>query len=93
MKKRIVSLLAVGLILPLMSSGNLSQKRDELISNKLISEDSKEYFRTFVDVKNGFGPGLKQAAEGVFFFPTNTQEIKKIKIFIRNECAGKSCDE
>lgn len=49
--------------------------------------------KTFDNVKVAFGEGLQQSAEGTFTFPTDTEEIKTIKMFIKDICPNKECDE
>ncbi|MBB1149842.1 peptidase [Myroides sp. NP-2] len=50
-------------------------------------------FKTFKDVKVGFGDGLSQSAEGTFSFPTDIEKVKTIKMYVQNPCPNKECDE
>jgi len=49
--------------------------------------------KTFENVKVAFGEGLSQSAEGTFDFPANLDDIKTIKMYIKDICPNKECDE
>ena len=49
--------------------------------------------KTFNNVKVAFGEGLSQSAEDTFNFPTNVEDIKSIKMYIKDICPNKECDE
>lgn len=49
--------------------------------------------KTFENVKVAFGEGLSQSAEGTFSFPANLDDIKTIKMYIKDICPNKDCDE
>lgn len=55
--------------------------------------DNTVNIKTFDKVKNAFGDGLSQSAEGTFTFPADVTTVKTIKMFIKNECPNKTCDE
>lgn len=49
--------------------------------------------KTFDKVKVAFGSGLSQSIEGTFTFPTNMDEVKTIKMYVKDICPNKECDE
>ncbi|PIE50730.1 MAG: peptidase [Flavobacteriales bacterium] len=49
--------------------------------------------QTFKDTKVAFGNGASQSAEGTFTFPTDVENIKSIKVYIKDICPNKTCDE
>lgn len=49
--------------------------------------------KTFDNTKVAFSEGLSQSAEGTFTFPTNIDDIKTIKMYIKDICPNKDCDE
>lgn len=60
---------------------------------EVVVKKGTENFKTFKDVKVGFGDGLSQSAEGTFTFPTDIEKLKTIKMYIQNPCPDKTCDE
>lgn len=48
---------------------------------------------TFQNAKVGFGDGLSQGAEGTYTFPEDMDAVKSIKMYIKDICPNKSCDE
>lgn len=50
-------------------------------------------YKTFKDVKVGFGEGLSQSAEGTFTFPADIEKVQTIKMYVQNPCVNKECDE
>ncbi|UUV21357.1 peptide-N-glycosidase F-related protein [Paenimyroides aestuarii] len=49
--------------------------------------------KTFDKVKVAFGDNLSQSAEGTFTFPDNLDNVKTIKMYIKDICPNKDCDE
>lgn len=49
--------------------------------------------KTFQNVKVAFADNMSQSATGTFTFPTNSDKIKSIKMFIKDICPNKDCDE
>jgi len=49
--------------------------------------------KTFENAKVAFADGMSQSAEGTFNFPSNTEKIKTVKMFIKDICPNKDCDE
>lgn len=49
--------------------------------------------QTFQNTKVGFGEGLSQSAEGTFTFPSEQENVKSIKVYIKDICPNKTCDE
>ncbi|MCQ9638425.1 peptidase [Chryseobacterium sp. WG14] len=49
--------------------------------------------KTFNKVVNAFGDRLSQSAEGSFALPSDIENVKTIKMFIKNDCPNKTCDE
>src|SRR5690606_40064603 len=48
---------------------------------------------TFDKVKVAFADGASQSAEGTFNFPTDIDKIKSVKMYIKDICPNKECDE
>src|SRR5690554_948482 len=80
------SVLLIGMSLALYACGN-----DDL--NKDIEEPSLINVVTFKKAKVAFAEGASQSVEGTFSFPTNTERIKSIKMYIQDICPNKECDE
>ncbi|MHA7608148.1 peptide-N-glycosidase F-related protein [Elizabethkingia meningoseptica] len=67
---------------------------DHLSLNALNApNESTVNVKTFNKVKNAFGDGLSQSAEGTFTLPADVSNVKTIKMFVKNECPNKTCDE
>lgn len=67
---------------------------DHLSLNALNApNESTVNIKTFNKVKNAFGDGLSQSAEGTFTLPADVSNVKTIKMFVKNECPNKTCDE
>ena len=49
--------------------------------------------KTFNNTKVAFADGMSQSSEGVFSFPSNQEKIKSIKMYIKDICPNKDCDE
>lgn len=49
--------------------------------------------KTFNSSKVAFADGKSQSSEGVFTFPSNPEKIKSIKMYIKDICPNKDCDE
>lgn len=49
--------------------------------------------KTFDKTKVAFAEGQSQSAEGTFNFPTDTEKIKSIKMYVQDICPNKECDE
>lgn len=49
--------------------------------------------KTFNSSKVAFANGMSQSAEGIFTFPSNPENIKSIKMYIKDICPNKDCDE
>lgn len=62
-------------------------------SDDTIAHDKIVNVATFTKVKNAFGEGLSQSAEQNFVFPDAPQQIKTIKMYIKDFCENKDCDE
>lgn len=75
------------LTLLLLSSFALISCKDDEKTDETIN------VKTFDNVKVAFGDGLSQSAEGTFSFPTNSENIKTIKMYIKDICPNKECDE
>lgn len=69
-----------------ISCGNDDQKITD-DPNKLVQ------VKTFDKVKVAFADGYSQSAEGTFIFPTDTEKIASIRMYIKDICPNKSCDE
>lgn len=74
----------------LLSFGFISCKDDENIDN---SKAKITNIKTFNNVKVAFGDGLSQSAEDTFKFPDNLDDVKTIKMYIKDICPNKECDE
>ena len=48
---------------------------------------------TFDNVKVAFADGASQSVEGTFNFPTDIDKVKTIKMYIKDICPNKECDE
>lgn len=66
---------------------------DKSDSNTEVIEEKTVNLQTFDNVKVAFGDGFSQSAEGTFTFPTDMHNVKSIKMFIKDICPNKSCDE
>ncbi len=66
----------------------LSCKDDEK-----ANDNTKTTVKTFDNVKVAFADGKSQSAEGTFSFPTDSENIKSIKMYIKDICPNKDCDE
>lgn len=84
MKKLLLLALSAGFFL--VSCGNDDQKTTE-VDTKLVN------VKAFENAKVAFGDGLSQSAEGTFSFPTDSEKIQSIKMYIKDICPNKSCDE
>ncbi|WLD24457.1 peptide-N-glycosidase F-related protein [Flavobacterium dauae] len=75
-----------GLVFTMLSCGddNSAPKENQPIITTI---------KTFDNVKVAFGENLSQSAEGTFTFPTNLENIKTIKMYIKDICPNKECDE
>lgn len=49
--------------------------------------------QTFDNVKVAFGDGFSQSAEGTFNFPTEVEHIRSIKMYLKDICPNRNCDE
>lgn len=49
--------------------------------------------KTFENTKVGFGDGYSQSAEGTYTFPNDMENVKSIKMYIKDICPDKNCDE
>lgn len=83
--KKIITLLIVA------SLGMISCKDDDKPTTE--NQPKTTTVKTFDNVKVAFGDGLSQSAEGTFTFPTNLENVKTIKMFIKDICPNKECDE
>jgi len=62
--------------------------------NSSTTESSKiTNVKTFNSSKVAFADGMSQSAEGTFVFPSNPENIKSIKMYIKDICPNKDCDE
>ncbi|PWN69260.1 peptidase [Chryseobacterium phosphatilyticum] len=63
------------------------------VTEELLITEGTVNVKTFNKVMNAFGDGLSQSAEGTFSLPTDIVNVKTIKMFIKNDCPNKTCDE
>ena len=83
--KKTLLLLISGVFL--IASCNNDDDKNKQVENKVVN------IKTFENAKVAFGDGLSQSAEGSFAFPNDTENIKSIKMFIKDICPNQSCDE
>lgn len=76
----------------LSSCGNDDEKSTDGSNN---TEDLNKLVnvKAFENVKVAFADGMSQSAEGSFSFPTDIDKIKTIKMYIKDICPNKTCDE
>lgn len=80
--KKIIFLLSLASLLSFCGEDNIPAKEPEITNIK-----------TFEKVKVAFADGASQSAEGTFNFPTDTDKIKTVKMYIKDICPNKECDE
>ena len=49
--------------------------------------------KTFNNVKVAFGDGMSQSATNIFTFPSNMEDVKTIKMYVKDICPNNDCDE
>lgn len=82
--KKVFSLL---MIAATMYACNEPGKTDSVVETKVTN------VKTFENVKVAFAEGYKQSAEGTFTFPSAVEDVKQIKMYLKDSCPNKSCDE
>lgn len=80
-------ILFFGLIATMTACKDDAPTDDKPADSKVIN------VKTFDNVKVAFGDGLSQSAEGTFTFPDNLDNIKTVKMYIKDICPNKDCDE
>lgn len=92
------------LLLGLLAFGFIACNNDDTIpvvdgDDNIVEDDNIPQepvvtnVKTFENVKVAFGEGYEQSAEGTFNFPTDTEEIESIKMYLQDICPNKECDE
>lgn len=49
--------------------------------------------KTFNNTKVAFADGMSQSADGTFSFPQEIEKIRSIKMYVKDICPNKDCDE
>lgn len=75
------------LLLGLLTFGFIACNNDD------SSPEGTTNVKTFQNVKVAFGDGFEQSAVGTFNFPSDSEKIKSIKMYIQDICPNKECDE
>jgi hypothetical protein len=89
MKKLLILCLAAYVLAAIISCKGVDNATTPVVEENIMTEGTVNV-KTFNKVRN---TPSAQGAEGTFTLPTDIANVKAIKMFIKNDCPNKTCDE